>query len=165
VLLHLVGLGVGNAGGLLVRRHPGDLDGRLASFWLRDEVVLYVGKATSLSQRVAQYYATPLGARRPHAGGHFLKTLSNLDQLHVHDAVSPDPPRSEHLMLEAFCAAVSTDTRNALHDPEHPFPFANLEWPAGTRKRHGVTGGREPRLPLRRPNRPTEKAKEMETGK
>ena len=118
-----------------------------------------MGKATSLSQRVAQYYATPLGARRPHAGGHFLKTLSNLDQLHVHDAVSPDPPRSEHLMLEAFCAAVSTDTRNALHDPEHPFPFANLEWPAGTRKRHGVTGGREPRLPLRRPNRPTEKAK------
>lgn len=51
-------------------------------------------------------------------------------------------------MLEAFCADVSPDTRHALHDPEHPFPFANLEWPAGTRKRHGITGGREPKTPI-----------------
>lgn len=129
------------------RPSAAELAARLASFWLPDEVVLYVGKATSLSRRVAQYYATPLGARRPHAGGHFLKALSNLNELYLHYAVSPDPPRSEHLMLEAFCAGVSPETRHTLHDPEHPFPFANLEWPAGTRKRHGITGGREPRSP------------------
>lgn len=45
-------------------------------------------------------------------------------------------------MLRAFVDAVSDVTRTVLADPDHPFPFANLEWPAGTRKAHGVTGWR-----------------------
>src|SRR2546429_470324 len=45
---------------------------RLAGFWLADETVLYLGLAgTSVRARVRQYYKTPLGARRPHAGGWF----------------------------------------------------------------------------------------------
>ena len=60
---------------------------RIGSFWLPDEGVLYVGLAgTSLRSRVSQYYKTPLGARRPHAGGWFLKTLANLDELFVRQA-------------------------------------------------------------------------------
>ena len=53
---------------------------RVAAFWLRDEVIVYVGRATSLSLRLRQYYRTPVGARRPHAGGYFLKLLSKSRQ-------------------------------------------------------------------------------------
>ena len=119
---------------------------RIASFWLPDEAVLYVGLAgTSLASRVDQYYKTPLGARRPHAGGYFLKLLSVLPDLHVHYAPTSDSSSAEDRMLSMFCSNVSDDTKAVLRDPAHPFPFANLEWPAGTRKSHGLTGTREPR--------------------
>jgi hypothetical protein len=120
-----------------------ELATRMAGFWLPDEVILYIGLAgASLRSRVRQYYDTPLGARRPHAGGHFLKTLDNLSDLYVHWSSTDDPKAVENRMLEAFCQNVSERTRVQLLDPEHPFPFANLEWPAGTRKKHGLTGSK-----------------------
>jgi hypothetical protein len=118
---------------------------RLEALWLPDEVIVYIGLAgTSLRSRVRGYYSTPLGARRPHAGGWPLKTLSNLTDLWVHFAVCSDPSDAEHEMLGAFQAAVSVSSRAALQDPELPLPFANLEWAKGQRKRHGITGAREP---------------------
>jgi hypothetical protein len=114
---------------------------RIAGFWLPDEVVLYIGLAgTSLRNRVNQYVKTPLGARRPHAGGHFLKTLDNLNALHVHWAPTAASKNAEDRMLSAFVAGVSDRTLRELVDPSHPFPFANLEWPPGTRKKHGLRG-------------------------
>ena len=119
---------------------PEALARRVERFWLPDEPVLYIGKATSLSGRISQYYTTALGARSPHAGGWFLKLLSTVDEIYVHYVTSQEPEQTEHAMLEGFCAGVSAATRAALHDPDHPFPFANLEWPRGTRKRHGLSG-------------------------
>src|SRR5438105_6849184 len=84
------------------RPSPGALSARVASFWLPDEVILYVGKATSLSTRVRQYYSTPLGARSPHAGGHFLKTLSILGELTVHFATTVEPGAAEDAALSFF---------------------------------------------------------------
>jgi hypothetical protein len=128
------------------RPTPEVLEERVARFWLPDETVLYVGLAgTSVADRVAAYYRTPLGARRPHAGGWFLKLLANLGDLHVHFAVHPSPDEAEDAMLGAFREGVSSTTKSTLLDPDHPFPFANLEWPRGVRKRHGITGAREPR--------------------
>lgn len=119
---------------------------RLTRFWLPDEVAVYVGLAgTSLQKRVRQYYTTSLGAARPHAGGWFLKTLGILDDLYVHYAPSPDPTTAEHAMLDAFSAAVSAQSRDALHDRDRPIPFANIEWPRGRSKGHGITGAREPK--------------------
>jgi hypothetical protein len=116
---------------------------RIASFWLPDEVILYIGLAgTSLQTRVNQYYRTPLGARKPHAGGWFLKVLSNLDDLWVHYAPCDDPRDAEDKMHSAFCRGVSMGSIRRLSDPEHPFPFANLEWPPGVRKRHGIAGAK-----------------------
>jgi hypothetical protein len=123
-----------------------EVTARLRAFWLPDEPVLYIGKATSLATRVGQYYATPLGARRPHAGGHFLKTLAALDELHVFYGPCADPLNAEDAMLRAFVDGVSAETVARLHDSELPLPFANLEWPHGMRKRHGFSGAREPRL-------------------
>jgi hypothetical protein len=118
---------------------------RLAGFWLPDEVVLYIGFAgTSVRNRVGAYYRSPLGARRPHSGGWFLKTLSNLERLVVHHAPCEDPLAAEHRMLEAFSTAVTPAVAASLHDPELPIPFANREWPQGRRKEHGITGARGP---------------------
>jgi hypothetical protein len=119
-----------------------ELATRIAGFWL-PEVILYIGLAgTSLRSRVRQYYDTPLGARRPHAGGHFLKTLGNLSDLYVHWSSTDDPKAVKIACSKPSARTVSERTRVQLLDPEHPFPFANLEWPAGTRKRHGLTGSK-----------------------
>ncbi len=116
---------------------------RVGRFWLPDEVILYIGLATSLSMRLGQYYTTPIGARRPHSGGYFLKLLSNLQELWVHNARTTDPDNAEDAMLRRFTTAVSEESKGVLLDPDHPFPFANLEWPPGVRKAHGLRGTRE----------------------
>ena len=58
------------------RPRAAELCARIASFWLPDEVIVYIGLASrSVASRVSAYYKTPLGAKRPHAGGWFLKLL------------------------------------------------------------------------------------------
>jgi len=120
---------------------PNELWKRLAGFWLSDEPILYIGKAgTSLRTRIGQYFRTPLGDKRPHAGGHWLKTLSVLDGLHVHWALTSRADEVEDGLLKMFVAGVSKGTRKKLLDPDRPFPFANLEYPNGNRKAHGING-------------------------
>jgi hypothetical protein len=112
---------------------------RLSKFWLADESILYIGKATPLRSRINAYYATPLGDRGPHAGGHWIKTLSKLNETFLHFAEVADCERSEADLLRAFVAGVSQATRQRVGDP--PLPFANLELPDGKqkqRKRHGI---------------------------
>lgn len=119
---------------------------RLAGSWLSDETVLYIGLAgTSVRRRVHQYYSTPLGARSPHAGGWFLKTLADLDELTVHYAAAADTAAAERALLQAFVDGVNNTGRKELYDPACPYPFANLVGPTGVRKAHGITGAREPR--------------------
>jgi len=117
-----------------------ELADRVRAFWLPDEVILYIGLAgTSLTNRLSQYYRTRLGGRSPHAGGWFLKLLTNLDQLYVHWSESMAPSDAEDRMVAAFCANVS-DSSAPMHDPQNPLPFANLRWPRGAPKRHGISG-------------------------
>lgn len=112
---------------------------RLSKFWIPDESILYIGKATPLRSRIKAYYATPLGDRGPHAGGHWIKTLSILHETFLHFAEVVDCERSEADLLRTFVARVSEATRQRVGDP--PLPFANLELPEGKRKqrkRHGI---------------------------
>ncbi len=133
---------------------------RVSEFWLPDESVLYVGLAgTSLHDRVQAYYSTKLGRRSPHAGGWFIKLLANLSDLWVHYAPSNDPDNSEDRMLATFVARVSPASRRALRDPAHPFPFANLEWPRGVRKNHGLRGATGNAHASDKRTTPTERAK------
>lgn len=118
---------------------------RVAAFWLSDETIIYIGLATSLRSRVRGFYKTPIGAKRPHSGGWFLKTLADPYRLYVHFARVADFDAAEIAMLEAFVDGVAPKTRAALADPEHPWPFANLEVRRGgrkIRKRHGIKGAR-----------------------
>lgn len=121
---------------------------RLAEFWLPDEHIVYIGLASDLHNRVNQFYGTPLGARRPHAGGWFLKTLRNVEDLYVHWSKTYDRVTAEGAAIGAFVDRVSPQAKAQLRDPAHPFPFANLEWPPGTRKAHGIRGARAPRVRL-----------------
>ena len=126
-----------------VRPTVEDLCARLRQFWLPSESVLYIGQTDSgLRKRIRQYYRTPLGLPKPHAGGYWLKTLADYGCAFVFWAATPDgdPERVEEQMLAAFVRGVDTDSRRLLRDPERPFPFANLEYPRGNVKRHGITG-------------------------
>lgn len=128
-----------------VRPTPQELADHLAGFWLPDEVVLYIGKAACLRRRLYDFYRTQLGARRPHRGGHWLKTLSILNELTVFWTETQDVETAEYLesrLLKTFAAGVSESTRKGLFDPDHPFPYANLE--IRDRKRHSI---RESKLP------------------
>lgn len=120
---------------------------RLSAFWLPDEVVIYIGLAgTSLARRIDQYYRTRLGARSPHAGGWFLKSLSVLPELWVHYSSCAEPEGCEDAMLAAFSAGVSEEAAASLHDRDRPIPFANLEWPKRRYKKHGIRGAKEARV-------------------
>jgi hypothetical protein len=115
------------------------LQSRLETFWFHDEVILYVGLAGQpLRTRVRQYYTTPLGARKPHAGGWWLKTLSVLEDLWVHYAPTPDSKTTERTMLKAFADQVPAAARAGLHDPDRVAPFANLRCWDNAVKRHGI---------------------------
>ncbi|MGE5390897.1 MAG: hypothetical protein ACM3PE_07520 [Deltaproteobacteria bacterium] len=118
-----------------------ELTNRLKEFWIPDETILYIGKAgTSLESRVSQYYKTKLGDPKPHAGGHWIKTLENLNDLSIFWTTSEGERAQdvENKFLKTFIENVSNESKQKLLDPEHPFPFANLEFPKGTRKGHGL---------------------------
>lgn len=106
---------------------------RLSDFWLPTENVLYIGQTGSaLGKRIRAYYRTPLGDRKPHSGGQWLKTLKNLPELYVHYAVSGNPTADEAKLLAYF------------KEKAGKLPFANLEGPDG-RKQHGMVKQREER--------------------
>lgn len=117
-----------------------DIAQRLSKFWLPKETILYIGKAgSSLRKRVNQYYMTKLGKKSPHAGGHWLKTLSNLYDLSIYWSASEkiDALELEEELLGKFVESI--DYKSELYDANHPFPFANLEYPKGKRKMHGIS--------------------------
>ena len=104
---------------------------RLRSFWLPEENVLYIGKTdAALKRRVNAYYKTELGARKPHSGGQWLKTLRNIDELFVYYAPTDRPEENEAALLKYF------------YDSAGELPFANLEGPYG-RKPHGLRNQRD----------------------
>lgn len=117
------------------------LHNRLSSFWLADENIIYIGMTESskgIKGRVSAYYRTELGESKPHAGGHWIKTLSNLNQLYVHYFPTINPQGVEEQLLRAFIEQVSDVTKSKLYDSNLPLPFANLELEKGNRKKHGI---------------------------
>jgi hypothetical protein len=47
--------------------------------------------------------------------------------------------------MRHFADHVSDATRDRLYDPERVMPFANLGFPEGSSKNHGISGARAPR--------------------
>jgi hypothetical protein len=112
--------------------------GILKTFWLSDECIVYVGKATSLKSRLGQYFGHTLGNRSPHAGGHWIKTLSCCDSLFVHYAEvesAVSAPIKESEALQVFKSQVSGKHLGVMLNP---IPFANREHPQGNRKQNAI---------------------------
>jgi transcription elongation factor GreA len=114
---------------------------RLSAFWVPSQTVLYVGSTEkSLGARVGALYATELGSRRPHSGGHWLKTLRGLADARVWWAETDAPTEYEDALLGAFAATTPPEEAAQLHDPSVVLPFANLQTALGERKAHGIAG-------------------------
>jgi len=119
------------------------LAARLGSFWLPDQVVLYVGATeASISARVAAMQKTVLGERRPHSGGHWLHALSVLPTTRIWWSETDAVEEYEDALLAAFAAAVADGrTGNSADTPASPvLPFANLRRPTGERRVSGLSG-------------------------
>ncbi|MBO0981972.1 hypothetical protein [Microbacterium sp. SD291] len=121
---------------------------RLQRMWVAGQPVVYVGLAgASVRDRVAQFYSTPIGARAPHSGGWPVKMIDQSSvPLWVHFGSCADPDRAEKVMIDRFVRGVTAEVAGALADPNSPLPFANLTFPGGRRKRHGIRGVRKPLL-------------------
>jgi transcription elongation factor GreA len=121
---------------------------RLASFWIPSTTILYVGSSQqSIAARLSAIEGTPLGERRPHAGGHWLKALRGVDRMRVWWARTDATEEYEDALFGAFSAAVPEADRARLHDPAVVLPFANLRSTSGERKAHGLSGYLVPEEP------------------
>lgn len=111
---------------------------RLEDWWVPDEAVVYIGRTSAtVASRMDDFYKTPLGDPRPHAGGHWLKTLANLESLSVWWAPSDDDAGLEAALLAAFAA------RRSAGEPR--LPFANREDASKVRNPHGISSSTLPR--------------------
>lgn len=111
--------------GLLIRH--------ISKWWLPDTSVLYIGKATTLQSRVRDYVSTPLGARGPHRGGSWLKTLMIVPGLTVHYAIVNNGLRTAVDLEDTLIGIFIQQYVNA--PPEHPEPDFPLPWANLTRDR------------------------------
>lgn len=117
---------------------------RLSKFWLPDENILYIGKAPlrkngkGLANRINEFYNTEYGNKRPHAGGHWLKSLNVLNDLFIYYLTTTNSDKIEKELLKYFCKNVTERTRKILKDKELPLPFGNLELNKGQIKNHGL---------------------------
>jgi transcription elongation factor GreA len=111
---------------------------RLAAFWIPSATILFIGSSErSIGGRIAALQQHILGDPRPHATGHWLKTLA-APGLRVWWASTEAPEEYEDALLDAFAASVPHDERAALHDPTLILPFANLRTTTGEAKKTGI---------------------------
>ena len=124
------------------------LAARLSSFWLPSTRVLFIGATEgSIGGRIEAIRSTPLGERRPHAGGFWLHALSGLEQARVWWAQTRAVEESEDALLSAFADTIPAAERAALHDPTVVLPFANLRTVTGDRKKTGLVSSLVPAEP------------------
>jgi len=117
------------------------LSGRIGSFWLPAQTVLYIGSSdVSIARRVTAMARTELGDRRPYSGGHWLKMLRALETAKVWWSATKATEEYEDALFDAFAAAVRDEERAALPDQAVVLPFANLRRGDGRRRATGVSG-------------------------
>jgi transcription elongation factor GreA len=105
-----------------------ELQTRLASFWLPDQVILYIGSSPkSVGARLSAIYKTPLGERRPHAAGYWLKTLHLLSRTRIWWSPTEEGELWEDALIDSFVKGVGK------------LPYALLVTPSGEQRAHGLT--------------------------
>lgn len=128
---------------LLDGRRPtqGELHQYLASFWLAETTVVYIGQAPrSVAGRIAAQRATPLGARRPFSGGHWLRTLRGEERWRVWWTEAEAFEEYADALFTAFAERLG-DAADALPAGGPVLPFGNMESVTDGPRAHGITGG------------------------
>lgn len=127
-----------------------DIKKRLEKFWFADETIVYIGKAgpkksRTIRKRVKEYYETPLGCDKKHAGGNWVNTMINVSSLNVFysEYSGIDIEEKEETMISYFMENVSETTKANLYDKVNCYPFANKELyrkslKSKTKKVHGL---------------------------
>ncbi len=72
--------------------------------WNADEEIIYIGRATQLRKRIAQFYRHEYGRSSPHRGGQDIKLLTGLTEVYWGSAL--DFAEAEKAMIDAFHAEV-----------------------------------------------------------
>jgi transcription elongation factor GreA len=113
---------------------------RLASFWLPEETVLFIGSTTgSIGGRASAMARTELGERKPAPSGHWLHALKDPSILRFWWASTEAPEEYEDALLSEFAEGVGAAARAALPDSSVVLPWANLRTVIGERKATGIT--------------------------
>lgn len=119
------------------------VNAELNAHWHAEETILYVGQtstsAKGLKKRLVDFYNHKPGNKGPHAGGYWLKLLSNLDTVKVHYAVCDSAYEIEFKMLLKF-VMLSANKSDILKikDLGKYLPFANRT--ADFDKKHNIKG-------------------------
>jgi transcription elongation factor GreA len=126
-----------------VRPGSRELLGRLASFWLPDQPVLYVGSTPgSVAGRVAAIAKTVPGDRKPASSGLWLHLLRNLADVKVWWAGTDAPEEYEDALIDAFAGGLTEADRVAWAATPAAgapvLPWAVLRSPSGARKETGI---------------------------
>ena len=111
-------------------KHPtvAELQTRLASFWLPNQVILYIGSSQkSVGARLSGMYKTPLGERRPQPSGYWLRTLHDLTRTRIWWSPTPDAELWEDALIDRFVQAAGA------------LPYGVLVTPSGEHRAHGLT--------------------------
>jgi hypothetical protein len=74
------------------------------SRWLKDEPIIYIGRARKLSGRLSQLYQHKYGNKAPHRGGQSILLVGAAKR--VHWAPARDYAGTERRLIEAFVARV-----------------------------------------------------------
>lgn len=124
---------------------PNEIARRLQEFWLPNENILYIGNSGSIKRRIGQLNSHIMGDRNHHLGGHWIRLLSNLDDLYIHyvDAsiINESTEDLKNFLLSEFEAKNSVyinENRRVRHVASCALPFANLRG-AGCWKDHGIS--------------------------
>lgn len=128
---------------LLHGRRPtqGELHQYLASFWLPETTVLYIGQAPrSVAGRIAAQRTTPLGARRPFSGAHWLRTLRGEERWRVWWTEAEAFEEYADALFTSFAERLA-DAADALPSGGPVLPFGDLESVTDGPRSHGITGG------------------------
>ena len=123
------------------RPTPNLLASRLASFWISGQSLLFVGRTgKSLAGRVAALYGTELGHRRPHSGGHWLRTLQDPSRLRLWWALTDAHEEYEDALLVAFADALPAGATSRRLEGHAVLPWANVGSDPGSALETGLTG-------------------------
>lgn len=135
-----------NSGRVLINNEPATyslLCNELKNYWKPNETVIYIGQAATsvkgLKKRLIDFHDHTCGNSGAHAGGYWVKLLSNIEDFNVHYATCNNAHEKEFKMLMYFAMkAAGKENILEVEGIGNYLPFANLT--ADIDKQHCIKG-------------------------